>query len=173
MKRLHSRLTALPLTLRWSAVGALAAVALWGSLLTVAVVVVTVAAVADGEISAALESGVQGVAPAVVMTVAVGAVGGTLGLAVGLVDRGLGHAVVRSRSARRPALVASLTMAGFLVLCSSVLLRLTASGSGPLVWVVVVLAVVPAPLVVCVRRYRRLETLPSHSADPLDDDVIH
>lgn len=157
MRRLVRRLTALPLTLRWSAVGALAAVALWGAVVTVAVVVTVVTAVADGDVLTWLESGAQGVAASVVMTVAVGAVGGALGLVVGLVDRALGRAVVRSASARRPALVASLVMAGFLVLCSSVLLRLTASASGPLVWVVVTLAAVPAPLIVCVRRYRRLE----------------
>ena len=173
MRRLVRRLTALPLTLRWSAVGALAAVALWVFLVTVAAVVVTVTAVADGELLAALESGAQGVASAVVMAVAVGAVGGALGLAVGLVDRALGHAVVRSQSARRPALVASLTMAGFLVLCSVVLLRLTASANGPLAWVVVTLVAVPAPLVVCVLRYRRLETPPSRSAGPHDGDVVH
>lgn len=46
MRRLVRRLTALPLTLGWSAVGALAAVALWVFLVTVAAVVVTVTAVA-------------------------------------------------------------------------------------------------------------------------------
>ena len=173
MRRLVRRLTVLPLTLRWSAVGALAAVALWGVLVTVAVVVTVVTAVADGEIVSWLESGAQGVAAAVVMTVAVGAVGGALGLVVGLLDRVLGRAVVKSASARRPALVASLVMAGFLVLCSAVLLRLTASGSGPLLWLVVTLVVVTAPLVVCVRRYRRLATPPSRSSGPRHDDVVH
>lgn len=173
MRQLVRRLKTLPPTLRWSAVGALAAVALWGVLVTVAVVVVAVTAVADGEIMAALENGAQGVASAVVMTIAVGAVGGALGLAVGLVDRALGHAVVRSASARRPALVASLVMAGFLVLCSAALLRLTVSDSSPLLWLVVTLVVVTAPLVVCVRRYRRLEKPPSHLSGLGHDDVVH